>query len=127
MRRLLLTVLFLSLPALLSAQVTMNPTKVEFAPSADHNASFAGTPLVTKYELVIAKQSDLSVVSTTDLGKPTPVAGIISAPLPSLPNNVVLVATVRTVGPGGATPTPASNFFGVVGPPAAPGTPVVKP
>jgi hypothetical protein len=112
-----------------SAQVIVNPTKVDFPASPDHAVTFGGVDVVTKYELVIARQSLPAVpVSTTDLGKPTPVAGIVSVPIPSgLPNNTILLATVRTVGPGGTTPSVASDPFGVVGAPAATGKPIPKP
>ena len=128
--RLLLTVCVWCLLTLsASAQVIVNPTKVDFPASADHAVTFGGVDVVTKYELVIARQSLPAVpVSTTDLGKPTPAAGVISVPLPGgLPNNTVLLATVRTVGPGGSTPSVASDPFGVVGAPAAAGKPIPKP
>ena len=120
----------LLLPASVSAQVIVNPTQVEFSASPDHAVSFGGLALVTKYELVITRQGlpTLPVVPVVDLGKPTPTANLITVSMPGgLPNNTVLVATVRTVGPGGTTPSVASDPFGVVGPPAAAGKPIPKP
>src|SRR5688572_22693560 len=126
--RVLLAALFCLLALPVSAQVIVNPTKVDFPASPDQTVTFGGVDVVTKYELVIARQSlPNTPVSTTDLGKPTPVGGVISVPLPAgLPNNTVLLATVRTIGPGGTTPSVASDPFGVVGAPAAAGKPIPK-
>lgn len=127
--RTLLACLLALVPLTASAQVIVNPTSIEFTASADHAATFGGSALVTKYELVVVRQSAPTVpVVVTDLGKPTPAANVITVPVPGgLPNNTVLQVSVRTTGPGGVTAGVLSDPFGVVGPPAAAGKPTPKP
>lgn len=112
----------------LSAQ-TLNPTHVEFTASPDHAATIGTQAIVTKYELLVVRQSapTTPVVPVVDLGKPTPSAGAITVPVPGgLPNNTLLQVSIRTVGPGGTTASALSDPFAVAGPPAAAGKPVLK-
>jgi|SRR4029077_7896516 hypothetical protein len=122
--RYLLTFLLLLLAVPAFAQ---NPTAVSFTPSADHATVVAGTAILTRYDEVIKKQSDSSVVATKDCGKPA-LAATLTCALPSgLPQNVSLTATIVAVGPGGSTPSvPSDPFVASVGAPAAPGKPTLQ-
>jgi hypothetical protein len=99
------------------------PTSVTFAPSADHSTVVNGTAVLTSYRVdVFGGASTLS----KDCGKPA-LAATLTCPLPSgLPNNVALTAKVVAVGPGGESAGPASDPFGNVAAPAAPGKPTVQ-
>lgn len=127
MRTLLTLVVFTLFTVSASAQ-TLNPTRVEFTASPDHAVTLGSQPVVTKYELLTVRQSDTgTILSVTDIGKPTPVANVINVPVPgSLPNNTLLQIAVRTVGPGGATTSVLSDPFSVVAAPAASGKPALK-
>lgn len=122
----------LALPA--SAQTAvLNPKTVEFSPSVDHDALEADgtTPVVTKYELRMYVESDpATAISTTDLGKPTPVAGTISITNPlwfaALTPRTRYVAKVAAIGTGGAGVSGPSDPFGLTSPPAAVPPPVVR-
>lgn len=117
--------LVVGLTASASAQstTTLNPTVAVFTASADHNATLSGSAVVTNYLLEIYDGS--TVVRSTDLGKPTPVAsGDITVPLVvgSLAKNKVYTFQIVTVGPGGSTRSAApSNPFAFAGA-AAPAT-----
>ena len=87
-----------------SAQTVLNPTTVTFTPSTDHAVTVGGVPLVAKYELRHYLVGATSPVQTQDLGKPTPVSGVISA----------------AVGPTGVGESAASNHYFFAGPPATP-------
>src|SRR5919108_4648475 len=57
------------------AQSITDPQRVEFTPSADHNAVDAsGTPIVTNYSLQIYTAGSSTIVQTVLLGKPAPEA-----------------------------------------------------
>ena len=130
MRTLLLSVALFTLPAVAAAQApVVNPTTVEFPASSSHAETIPGTstPAVTNYTLVLTRQADGSVVSETTIGKPAPVAGKIAVNLPVLPNNTLLQIAAKAVGPGGSSVGVPSDPFVAVGPPVAPGKPVVKP
>lgn len=133
--------LVLAVPA--SAQTTaLNPTKVDWGASPDHNATNAltGQPLVSSYEFAAVAPNSLGAIAITrSLGKPAPdVAAGCSTPSPCLEaavpelatitQNVLYTATIAVVGPSGTSaPTAPSNPFGRVGPPAAAvGKPTVK-
>lgn len=126
--RALLCLLALLIAAPLSAQ-TLNPTRVEFTASPDHSTTIGTTAVVTKYEVLIVRQTDTgTILSVTDIGKPTPVANVINVAVPgSLPNNTLLQAAIRTTGPGGASTSVLSDPFAAVAAPAATGKPVLKP
>jgi hypothetical protein len=123
-------------PCLASAQTTgativVLPTStIQFAASSDHNTQFAGAPVLTSYKLVYCLKADQAQCPLTlDLGKPVPdanntiTAGTVFG---TIAPNTEYVAKVIAVGPGGETPTPFTDPFGVPGPPAVPGNPVVK-
>lgn len=115
--------------AMMQAQVPVNPTIAEFTPSADHDAMVAGTPVVTKYVLEIYGTGVAPLV-TRDLGKPVPVAGLISfaqlatvyATLPA----ATYTAKVVAEGPGGLARSDSSNPFGVLTAPRASPKPVIR-
>lgn len=112
------------LPAAAQTPV-VNPTTVEFTASADHAS-------LTSYELrIVVVSAPTVIVSKQNLGKPTPVANLISLalnPTPALPQSstVQYLAFVAAISPAGEGVSAASNPFIVAAPPAAPGTPVVK-
>ena len=95
-------------------QPMTNPSTLSFIVASDHDS-----PAVTSYEL---RFSDGTV---TDLGKPTPEAGIISVPLPALTPGDYTV-TVVAKGPAGETASDPSDPFVVVGVPVKPGKPVLS-
>lgn len=114
--------------------VAINPTTVQFTPSADHDALEADgtTPVVTRYELRMYLESDpATAITTTDLGKPAPVAGTISVVNPvwfaGLTPRTRYVATVSAVGAGGTSASGVSNPFARVSLPAAiPAPPLIR-
>jgi hypothetical protein len=73
MRSTLLTIALCLWAASATAQV-VNPTTVQFDPSADHNAlNSQGQPVVVRYDLQFYPISDLSTpVRVVSLGKPAP-------------------------------------------------------
>lgn len=110
---------------LVAAQtVTLNPTKVTFTPSADHDAVIGTAPAVTSYQFdAVAMNGVGAIAISRSLGKPTPVAGSIVVVVPELltvTKNTVYTGTVTAIGPGGNTPSAVSNPFAVPGPPRAP-------
>ena len=127
-----LTLAFCLIASTLFAQgVAVNPTKVEFVPSADHDAlSIDGSAMVVSYELRMFIESTDALISTTSLGKPVPVANLITVTNPvwfaGLTPRTKYVARVVAIGLTGEGISLKSNPFGNVGPPLAGGTPVVK-
>ena len=136
MRTFWLTLYACLFAAVVSAQSpTIQPTQLQFTASTDHTGVITGTstPLLTNYTVNVLAGAT-QVLTPVSLGKPTPdasnqivvqlssIAGFLS-----LAKNTVYTATVAAVGPGGTQASAPSNFFVLVGPPAAPGTPVVKP
>jgi len=122
-------ILFLFLASSVSAQTVLNPTKVIFIPSADHNATVDGVPLVARYELRHFLVGATSPVSVQDLGKPTPDAGnqctVLFTALPISSTNKYF-AKVAAIGPTGEGVSEASNNYFFVGPPAPGGKPGVS-
>ena len=112
----------------------VNPTTVQFTPSADHNATnLDGTPVVARYDLRIYVPTILTtIVFTQSLGKPTPgTDGTIQAPLgtgivAALVANTTYEARVVAVGPYGEGASDLSNPFGYAAPPRAGGAPVLR-
>ncbi len=110
----------------------VNPGGVEFTPSIDNDVIANGVAKVTRYTLQIAAQATPAVVlKTVDLGKPAVVNGKITYtgldPVTSTLLAGNYVAVVLTEGPGGSTPSVASDPFTVAPKvPAAAGKPVWK-
>jgi hypothetical protein len=105
------------------AQTTMNPTRAEFNPSADHSATSSdGTPIVSSYRLDLFLQGASAPFQSSSLGKPNPDPdGIVRVNLTSVfvgwpVPGTVYTADVAAVGPGGAAPSALSNAFGFTGP-----------
>lgn len=114
------------------AQVTVNPRTVEFVPSADHALlSIDGSPIVARYELRMFLETDpVTPLFITDLGKPSPVANLITVTNPvwfaGLTPHTKYIARVAAVGPTGEGVSDPSGPFGNVGPPVKPTAVVIK-
>lgn len=112
--------------------VAINPTTVQFTASADHNATLSdGTALLTRYELrFYASPNGTTPIATHDLGKPTPVSGVITvvnaAWFTALTANAENLAKVAAIGPGGEGLSGPSGPFVELGPPATAGAVVIK-
>ena len=136
MKRFTLTLaLLLALAAcasVVSAQtVVVNPTTVEFPASADHSVlAIDGQPMITKYELRVYVEAGMTLLATLDLGKPTPLANIITVTnagwFAPLQPNTRLVARTVAIGATGEAASGVSAPFGLVGPPHPPGVPTVR-
>lgn len=114
---------WIGLPAPVAAQTVVNPTAVEFEPSADHAAVFLGSPVVTRYELRFQFVGATEPVTTVDLGKPSPQDGKIRVTVPqflTLTPKTEYEARVAAIGPGGEGVSTPTDPFGRSGPPAAP-------
>jgi hypothetical protein len=131
-------VIAFTLPAIAAAQCpvqpagpVLNPKDVCFTPSPDHDAVEGGQPKVQGYKLLVKKASDNTIVSTTDIGKPALVSGVIKlanwAGFTSLTAGIDYVLTTVAYGRGLETPDGNSVTFLKPSPPAAPGTAVVTP
>ena len=112
-----MVVVFMSSVA--DAQTTMNPTRAEFNPSPDHNATLPdGTPIVTSYRLDLFLSGASAPFQSVPLGKPSPDAdGVIRVNLSTVFVGWPVVGTTYTaavaaVGPGGSAPSAMSNTFG---------------
>lgn len=138
MRRLLYGLLvlmgLLGMPALALAQT--NPTSLVFTASPDHAIVVNGTPVLTRYDVVV-KDGQGATVATVPLGKPTPAAPVPPATIgditvPATPMNAALTrsgtytATLVAVGPGGSTSSVPSDPFPFWAPPAATGKPSAR-
>ena len=119
-RRWLITLLILlTIAPAVSAQSIIDARRVEFAPSADNNAvdPTTGAALVTNYTVDAYLAGGSTIVSSANLGKPTPdVDGMMRvdfvAPLTTaLTPGVLYESVVSAVGPGGAAPSGRSNTF----------------
>lgn len=113
------------------AQTIVNPTAVEFVPSADHTVVLpTGQPMVDRYDLAFYQTGVAAPFSTVPLGKPAPAAGICSASLPltglPLSSTQTWVVRVIAVGPTGVGASTPSNPFLAVGAPVAPASVVLK-
>lgn len=107
--------LIVGVPAIGGAQV-VNPTIAEFTPSPDHSRLASdGTAWVTRYDLGFYQQGASSPFQVASLGKPAPASdgqiriNLSTLTLPSA--GIVYEARVIAVGPGGSTPSAASNTF----------------
>ncbi len=107
-----------------------NPTVVEFAPSPDDAVIDHGVAVVASYAVEVYNAGTLA--KTTNIGKPTPVAGKITylnlaTDLAALPIGSAYTVKVAAVGPGGTGRSTDSDPFGVtVRAPAATAKPVVR-
>ena len=127
LRGLLACIMLLALAPAVAAQSITDARRVEFTPSADHNAvdQATGQPLVTKYTVDVYVAGGATVVSNADLGKPTPQTdGMIRVDFvalltTALTPGVVYESIVSAVGPGGTASTGRSNTFAFT-PPCAP-------
>ena len=110
----------------------VNPKTVEFVPSADHAVvALDGSAMVARYELrMYLETNQTTPISVTDLGKPVPVANLISVTNPvwfaGLTPNTKYVAKVAAIGPTGEGVSDPSNPFGNVGAPTKPTAVAVK-
>ena len=123
--------LIVAVPASAQVAAVVNPQSVTFTPSPDHDAVLDGVPVVTRYDLSIYIEAGMIVVGApVNLGKPTPVAGLISVTNPvwfaALTPRTRYVARVTAVGPTGTGVSDVSNPFLNSGPPAKPGAPIIK-
>ena len=112
-----------------AAQTVINPTRVEFAPSADHGVTLPdGTVMVERYELRHFIVGATSPVQVESLGKPAPANGVCSAPITSLPFSTSLqyVARVAAIGGTGEGVSEASNGYFFVGKPGGPASVTLK-
>jgi hypothetical protein len=125
-----------SMPADVDPTTAVNPTKVEFSPSPNHNdvSPLDGTALVTRYELRVYPQGQTTVAAIQDLLKPAPANGVIdvtldpAAVVSKLATDALYVARVAAIGPRGEGVSGLSNPFGFAGttPPGAPSTVGIK-
>src|SRR5262245_63641198 len=127
LRGLLACIMLLAIAPVVAAQSITDARRVEFTPSADHNAvdPTSGVALVAKYTLDVYVAGGTTPVSNADLGKPAPETdGMIRVDFvalltTALTPGVVYESVVSAVGPGGAAPTPRSNTFAFT-PPCVP-------
>ena len=118
-RRSLLTLLLaVCFAAPLHAQSIVDARRVEFTPSADHNAVDAnGVAIVTRYSMQIFVSGGATAVQTLNLGKPSPgTDGMIRLDFVSLlttplTNGVIYEALVEAVGPSGSSGGTRTNTF----------------
>jgi hypothetical protein len=119
MKQLLLVALFALVAASASAQDRL--TSLTFGPSPDQTATMAdGTPIVTRYEIVIDRLASTTppvtaatAIATVDLGKPAPVAGVITISNVAVPVTLTAgnyVARLAVIGPGGRSADLAGPF-----------------
>src|SRR5262245_52970430 len=127
LRGLLACIMLLAIAPVVAAQSITDARRVEFTPSADHNAvdPTSGVALVTKYTLDVYVAGGATPVSNADLGKPAPQTdGMIRVDFvalltTALTPGIVYESVVNAVGPGGTASTPRSNTFAFT-PPCAP-------
>jgi len=121
MKKLILILTLLLLPALASAQNLKNPSVATFTASADHAS-------ITKYMIGYFLPGAVDPVTTADLGKPTPDAqNVCQVTLNVMPLsfNANYTAKVKAVaGTAESVWSEASNPFDRV--PGPPSKPVVK-
>lgn len=126
----IMSIVLLCLASIAGAQPVLNPARVVFEPSADHDVIeiVTGRPLVEKYVLGIIADGANAPMTSVDLGKPSPSGGEISAAvdvLLGLPVGQKFTAIVSAVGPSGSSASEVSDPFGRALPPSAPPRPRV--
>jgi len=107
LRGLLTCIMLLALAPVVAAQSITDARRVEFTPSADHNAvdPTSGVALVTKYTLDVYVAGGATPVSNADLGKPAPQSdGMIRVDFvtlltTALTPGIVYESVVKAVGP----------------------------
>ncbi len=123
----LLTIAFLLVASVAFAQT---PPSAVFTASSDHSAVVGTTPVLTNYSLeVVVGTTTGALAFTKNLGKPTPVNGIITAPVPEFlgRTNGVYFAQVSAIGPGGTSKSLFSDPFSwISAAPAAAGKPSIQ-
>src|SRR6185437_9902393 len=99
------------------SSTVVDPRFIEFIPSAaDGGAMADGRPVVTHYELQIARAATGQVVERIHLGKPSVQAdGMVrlefTKAMTSIVDGVTYVATVVANGPAGRTQSLVTNAF----------------
>lgn len=98
------------------AQSIVNPTTLEFSPSADHDLTVGGTAVVDRYDVAFYQLGAAQPFQVNSLGKPAPGTGglirVALSSLSSLPSpGITYEARVIAVGPGGAGTSSVSNTF----------------
>jgi len=105
------------------AQFALNPVRLQFVASSDHDIQINGQPAVTRYEVEFYLEGASAPMNTIDLGKPmlgsnrTIVIDDTNLFMPLPLGNYV--ARVAAVGPAGRTLSEPSNPFGRLLPPSA--------
>jgi hypothetical protein len=135
-----LIILFVLWAAMASAQtVTIDPTTIDFLPSADHyETNLDGTYVVAKYQFDAVPMNGIGTIVSIDLQRPSlnsagHIVVDLSAALSTITPNVTYTATVSAIGQPGTTPGVSlpSNPFARAGTPKAPAAPtsvrVIKP
>ena len=124
MKKLVFTVLMILVA---SSAIAQTPPTVTFAASADHNTVVGTTPVVASYAVdVWLTTASGPALFTVPLGKPSPVNGNITAPVPQFLGraNGVYIGQAAATGPGGTSRSQFSDPFPLItGAPAAPGKP----
>jgi hypothetical protein len=97
------------------AQPLMDPQRVEFDPSADHDDT--GSARLDSYRLDVYVAGHPAIIGSANLGKPVPeadgkirVAFLPLLPAPLIPG-IVYESRVIAIGPGGSSPSDPSNEF----------------
>ena len=111
--------LLLSIAPTVAAQSITDARRVEFTPSADHDAvdQGSGLALVNGYTLDVFLTGGTVPVQSANLGKPAPESDgmirvdFVALLLTPLTPGVIYEAVVSAVGPGGSTPGARSNTF----------------
>jgi hypothetical protein len=100
------------------AQTVTDARRVEFTPSAEHNAvDDNGVAVLTRYSLQVFLAGGATALQTVDLGKPAPQTdGLIRLDFVSLlptplSNGVLYETVVESVGPAGRSASLRSNTF----------------
>lgn len=112
----LVPVVLLSATPLL-AQSIVDGQRIQFLPSADNDTVVAGVALVQGYALNVYVAGSSTVVSTADLGKPTPDSdgymrvGYLPLLTTPLQAGVTYESRVVVTGPGGSASSDVSNTF----------------
>src|SRR3954467_2136179 len=118
-RGLIALLMLLAIAPAASAQSITDARRVEFTPSADHNATdpTTGAALVTNYTMDVFVAGGATAVSSANLAKPTPdIDGMIRVDFVTLlttplTNGIVYESVVNAVGPGGTAASTRSNTF----------------